>query len=150
MINFSGTGPRNDPELGNIPILLNSLFWNNPNFKDELFGKKNRRKVKHRHERKPPMSEQEKRFVIYRNSAKKRDIEFSIDFKLFLEFWGKSCYYCGSNIIFIGIDRVDSNIGYIPGNLVSCCTWCNLAKRKETKDGFIKRCRLVVEHFTVT
>jgi hypothetical protein len=31
---------------------------------------------------------------------------------------------------YMGIDRVDSNIGYIKSNVVPCCKWCNIAKNQ--------------------
>lgn len=30
-----------------------------------------------------------------------------------------------------GLDRKDCKIGYVPGNVVPCCTRCNLVKRNE-------------------
>ena len=40
------------------------------------------------------------------------------------------CHYCGDYPVdHNGIDRVDNNKGYIIGNVVPCCTFCNMAKR---------------------
>ena len=43
---------------------------------------------------------------------------------------------------FNGIDRIDSKIGYIDGNVVTCCKHCNFAKdaltQKEFKDLIFK------------
>jgi hypothetical protein len=35
-----------------------------------------------------------------------------------------------------GIDRIDSSIGYIEGNVVSCCSKCNTAKSDMPFDEF--------------
>lgn len=35
-----------------------------------------------------------------------------------------------------GIDRLDSSIGYVKTNVVSCCTKCNYAKHEMTIDEF--------------
>lgn len=49
------------------------------------------------------------------------------------------CAYCGadaataftsrgSTILYNGLDRRDSNLGYIEGNVSPCCRVCNIAK----------------------
>lgn len=59
-----------------------------------------------------------------------------------------NCHYCGSEplnkyvhrgFIFMsnGIDRVDSSIGYIKENCVTCCKHCNWAKREQSLDEFL-------------
>ena len=37
-----------------------------------------------------------------------------------------------------GIDRIDSSVGYVPGNVVPCCKYCNMAKMDRTKEEFLK------------
>lgn len=37
-----------------------------------------------------------------------------------------------------GIDRIDSNDGYVQGNVVPCCKYCNMAKMDRTQDEFLK------------
>ena len=76
-----------------------------------------------------------------------------ISFDLFSRLSFSNCFYCGSkpghiirdymheknknNVIekvsdvilyYNGIDRIDSKIGYINGNVVACCKKCNIAK----------------------
>lgn len=36
-----------------------------------------------------------------------------------------------------GVDRIDSNIGYITNNIVSCCKICNIAKNNLHYNDFI-------------
>ena len=68
----------------------------------------------------------------------------------------KNCTYCGDEpnncftdrlnknykVKYSGIDRIDSNIGYIKNNVVPCCNKCNTAKsilsQNEFKDLIIK------------
>jgi 5-methylcytosine-specific restriction endonuclease McrA len=46
------------------------------------------------------------------------------------------CYYCGhipdiknpAANPYNGIDRLDSSLGYVPGNIVTACRQCNIAK----------------------
>lgn len=42
-------------------------------------------------------------------------------------------------LIFSGIDRVDSSGGYVPGNVLPCCAFCNRAKDDWTVGEFIER-----------
>ncbi len=59
------------------------------------------------------------------------DVTISIDeFRELME--QDSCDYCGGPLpIFgFGIDRMNSNLGYVPGNCVPCCYACNTFKNK--------------------
>jgi len=87
------------------------------------------------------------RFSTYRSGAKVRKIKFDISFKQFMKFWCKPCYYCGTDIDGIGLDRKDSNDGYNIGNIVSCCSRCNRSKTIQTADDFISMCLKVADKF---
>lgn len=41
-----------------------------------------------------------------------------------------------------GLDRVDSNLGYVAGNVVPCCRWCNQAKSSRPVGEFLTWLRL--------
>lgn len=63
------------------------------------------------------------------------------------------CYLCGIQtgigencIHYNGIDRFDSDIGYINTNVKSCCTHCNTMKGRLSFDIFIDQCRLISEN----
>lgn len=82
-----------------------------------------------------------------------------IDFDTFVKLSKSPCYYCGltssrviedrisetkknkkvsSYILKInGIDRLNNNIGYIDGNVVTCCKYCNSAKGVMSKEEFL-------------
>ncbi len=64
----------------------------------------------------------------------------------------KNCHYCGRepsmtikrqkskelyNLKHNGIDRKYSHLDYVPGNVVTCCTICNFAKRTMTYDDYL-------------
>lgn len=76
----------------------------------------------------------------YKASAKKKDVPFELSPDDFLSFWQKSCTYCGEKIETIGLDRVDSDLGYTLGNIVPCCTQCNMSKRHQKPEDYIARC----------
>ena len=88
-------------------------------------------------------------FRTYVKSAKRRDFDFSISFDDFIAIAAKPCTYCGrppgftkrvsnstGEFLYNGIDRVDSNVGYVLENCVSCCRHCNIAKNDLTTEQF--------------
>ena len=83
-------------------------------------------------------------YVNYKRNAESKQLAFEFSKEEFTEIVKLHCNYCG--IIqekgFNGIDRLDSTIGYIIDNCVSCCAMCNYMKGCLDKDIFIQR----VEH----
>ena len=83
----------------------------------------------------------------YKSDSSRRHgngIKFSLTKDEFMLFWQKPCHYCNDQIETVGLDRVDNAQGYFLGNVVSCCTICNLAKRSLGRDEFIFHCRKIV------
>ena len=94
------------------------------------------------------------RLHSYKSGAAKRGLDWDLSYKDFVEITSKDCSYCGVKptklnyfenapslqkespsrdwskytILFNGVDRVDSSIGYTTDNCVPCCTYCNRAK----------------------
>lgn len=83
------------------------------------------------------------KFGAYQNDARHRGLELSITKGEFMLFWQKPCHYCDSPIETVGLDRVDNSKGYVLGNVVSCCKFCNFAKRNLSRDAFIQHCEKV-------
>jgi hypothetical protein len=80
----------------------------------------------------------------YKNNAIKRNLEFTLGFEDAVHLFNQNCYFCGlepnqlrkgraidgsNDFIYNGIDRLESDKGYVIGNVVSCCKVCNFAKR---------------------
>lgn len=89
-----------------------------------------------------------KRYPEYRYNAKKRGINFELTVEQFKEIIKQKCHYCGGyskdrNVKSRGngIDRKDSNEGYIYENCVTCCATCNFVKNKMGYRDFIKYIR---------
>lgn len=72
------------------------------------------------------------------------------------------CHYCGSlpaqetkidtygyngGIVYNGLDRMDVTKGYVVGNVVPCCKYCNWAKNDRSVAEFRDWVRQVYEHF---
>lgn len=78
-------------------------------------------------------------------NAKSRGLEFLLADQEALAMFGSSCFYCNWTPIkgerLNGIDRLDSNKGYVPSNCVPCCSACNLAKGPLDPETFVQRCK---------
>jgi hypothetical protein len=72
------------------------------------------------------------------------------------------CHYCGlppsqkmkvdthgynGGIVYNGIDRLDSTRGYVTGNVVPCCKYCNWAKNDRSVAEFRDWIKRVYDHF---
>ena len=89
------------------------------------------------------------RYASYKSDAKKRHIAWEITYDQFTVFWQSDCYYCGDKVATIGLDRIDSKLGYAMGNIVSCCFFCNSAKNVCSQEEFFNRIAKVYERHVV-
>jgi hypothetical protein len=80
-----------------------------------------------------------KLYSRYKHEAAARGFNFELNKDEFKELTSANCFYCktppntisnSKNGIYTynGIDRVDSNVGYIEKNVVTCCEQCNRMK----------------------
>lgn len=98
-------------------------------------------------------------FNYYKNNRNARKLGFSLTKEQFFEIADSPCYYCGevgSNRVQIreseeyrynGIDRLDSNVGYQPGNVLPCCKYCNRMKSDLTFEEFTERIHRIAERW---
>jgi Zn-finger nucleic acid-binding protein len=85
--------------------------------------------------------------------ARKRAKELGFDLSLsdFKKISQMDCSYCGAEplprnigkewypaVRVNGLDRIDSSVGYLYGNVVSCCAACNTAKGSMSVEEFVK------------
>ena len=94
----------------------------------------------------------------YRLSARRKGLEFTLSDSEIKNLLDGNCRYCGSepcgiskkglkgSYTYSGIDRVDNTLGYVGGNVVSCCKQCNMAKGVMTEDQFM----LKIQAFALT
>lgn len=95
----------------------------------------------------------------YKRNARKRSLVVEIPDSRFFEMFGEKCFYCGSvpsrtvsskkaygTFTYNGVDRLDNSIGYIDGNVVSCCAECNYKKGDQHFDNFSKWVTLVADN----
>jgi len=87
-------------------------------------------------------------YVNYKKSAEVKQLVFEFNKEEFVQIVESPCNYCG--IIqekgFNGIDRLNSTIGYIKDNCVSCCAMCNYMKGCLDKNIFIQRVEHIVTY----
>ena len=87
----------------------------------------------------------------YKRNAKTRGYAWEITNDYALSLAQKPCHYCGSEpasswkgkythgeFIHNGLDRLDNSVGYVHGNVVPCCTFCNRAKNNSSLEDFEK------------
>jgi len=94
----------------------------------------------------------------YKRGAKIRGIRWAISDKAFRELTKMPCAYCGmeprlrgtkkttTKYAANGIDRVHNDYGYIPGNVVPCCTICNRMKMDHSKKEFLQHVKRICEY----
>lgn len=84
-------------------------------------------------------------YKSYKKNGKNR--EFTLSFEEFKVLIFQNCTYCGeppSNnreycgryLKYTGIDRIDSSLGYVQGNVTPCCFKCNYAKTDMSLEEF--------------
>jgi hypothetical protein len=86
------------------------------------------------------------RFRFYEWRSKKVGRAFEIDldyFKQLIE--NGSCFYCGSTEVRLGLDRIDSSVGYTKENILPCCRRCNVAKNDMPIKDFLELCRKIAK-----
>ena len=91
-------------------------------------------------------------YTNYRNGAELRGQPFELSLEAFASLISMDCHYCGTppsntcvlgrkkfsaSLKYSGIDRIDSNKGYVSGNCAPCCKRCNIAKNDATLEVFL-------------
>lgn len=94
---------------------------------------------------------------IYKGNAKNRNIDFALEYDDFEKLVTGECFYCGDKetnklikknyppYYYNGIDRIDNSMGYTKDNCVSCCEFCNKAKRNIPIEKFYEKCIKIAE-----
>lgn len=98
------------------------------------------------------------RFQLYRERAKGKGRKFELGFQEFKTLVLGDCAYCGlpadygarqvyggEEFRLNGVDRIDNNAGYAPGNVVSCCLPCNVSKGDEPVLAWLGRLHGIAE-----
>lgn len=89
------------------------------------------------------------RFGRLRRRAAAQGRDVSISRAEYAALVAQPCFYCGGPLpeIGYGLDRIDSSLGYAPGNVRPCCDICNKAKRDLPEDVFREWVRRIAAHW---
>lgn len=72
------------------------------------------------------------RFKALKGIARRRGFTYRLTMEQYIEIMGEQrCHYCQEDLSYStgpSVDRCDSSRGYVYGNLVACCSKCNLVK----------------------
>jgi len=99
-------------------------------------------------------------YWLYKRDAERRELGFEISREEFRTIAQAPCHYCGTESNSHnprgarangehrgnGMDRVDNSQGYTRDNVVSCCSFCNYAKRDHDVKDFLAWIRRAYEH----
>lgn len=68
------------------------------------------------------------RYFTSRFSAKRRNLNWTLELEQYLTLISLPCYYCQGtlSITGVGLDRLDNTQGYTLTNVVPCCGICNV------------------------
>jgi len=76
----------------------------------------------------------------YKKRANKKGVPFELTKEYFDDLTKEVCKYCKrSPTTYFGVDRIVPSLGYILGNVVSCCWDCNLDKLEDDVESMIAR-----------
>jgi len=95
----------------------------------------------------------------YKTHATQRNLAWELSEEDFRELISGPCFYCGESpsqtimkyskngqLVYNGIDRLKNEVGYVAGNVVSCCGSHNRMKGTMTYEAFIANCLKIVKY----
>ena len=85
-----------------------------------------------------------KGYIAYLKRANSKGWQFELSVEQWQHAKTQPCTYCGD--LSTGMDRIDSNKGYIQGNMVPACYKCNMMKLRYTEDEFIEHIKKIYNH----
>jgi len=93
------------------------------------------------------------RMSAWKSHAKERNLNFEIT-EEHIKKLPLICAYSGIPLTMevgkdntVSLDRIDSKLGYVPGNVVFCTKWINLMKKDKPLKEFIDMCNIIVLHW---
>jgi hypothetical protein len=104
----------------------------------------------------------------YFQGARSRGVAWCLDYELVRGLIFSPCHWCGADpevpkrklgykrktlhipLPVNGIDRLDNDQGYVPGNCVPCCKECNGMKSTRSAETFIAKCVAVAKRHAST
>lgn len=102
-------------------------------------------------------------YATYKHNAKERNLPFELTLEQFDALTTQNCHYCGMSpqdqsylskstkkhdvkYYASGIDRIYNDKGYVEGNVIPCCTKCNMMKKTLAYEEFLEHIEDIHEH----
>jgi hypothetical protein len=95
-------------------------------------------------------------YNVLARGAKRRDLPFEISLNVFQKMIKDCCFYCGAPPsikvhkrdieFFSGLDRLDSNKGYLDNNVLPSCPTCNIMKWELSFEEFLRHILTIYTH----
>ncbi len=118
---------------------------------DQVTFFKNEYKVKQRAENQQNASKTDRptsyKYTAYKNRAKDKGFEMNITIEDFGAILTLPCQYCGMKAT--TIDRINSNLGYVYGNVNPCCLRCNIMKNDLPLEQFLEHIKRVYKYSVI-
>jgi hypothetical protein len=128
-------------------------------------GKLNLSNFKDKRNTKPPLKKRiEDPFLYYLRNCKRRDFEFDLTSEYLNNLWNlqnKKCPYTGVNLILnthskrnkdyrytASLDRIDSNLGYIKGNVQFVSLSINLMKNSMSQNMLLEFLQIIANKYS--
>ena len=109
----------------------------------------------------PGFSNRKNVIYYYQRNARDRGLEWRLTEEHLDSLFSSNCHYCGigpklsknqaksnGEFIYQGIDRIDSELDYVPFNVLPCCKDCNYAKRDRPYLEFVSWIKSAAAHLT--
>jgi 5-methylcytosine-specific restriction endonuclease McrA len=99
-------------------------------------------------------------YATYVAQARLRKKVFELTKDQVIHLSKQSCFYCGTTngnkfklnrrakevVPYMGIDRIDSSLGYVTSNCIPCCRDCNNAKNDKSVEAFVRYAYRLYNH----
>lgn len=87
------------------------------------------------------------RIYSIKQRAKRCNIKLDLTWQQIQHLISQPCIYCNYlDDTLNGIDRIDSTLGYIEGNVQSCCEFCNRGKHQLSHKQFLEHIKSIASH----
>jgi hypothetical protein len=92
------------------------------------------------------------KYNAIKTRCKRSEKQFLLTFKQYVNVTKTNlCFYCSENLpeYGSGIDRIDSNKGYVQDNCRPCCTMCNRMKSDYTESEFLSQMKKILKNVAI-
>jgi hypothetical protein len=87
------------------------------------------------------------RFKDLKRKCTTKNIQLELTSLYFRDLISRSCWYCNTpGEPYVGIDRIDSEKGYLIDNCLPCCSMCNYMKNVYDRDKFLEQVKKIYEN----